>query len=102
MPLSKGAHVRGGRQRLANLHNRAVMESSLERSEAALRESEANLKRAQEIDHFDSWSMDYVNNRLIVSDEVLRIFGGSPEDPATYESILSVIHPDDRQAVDRV
>ena len=100
MPLSKGAHVRVGRPRLANLHSRAVMEASLERWEAALRESEANPKRAQEIAHIGSWSMDYVNDRLIVSDEVLRTFGGSHGRPR--ESILSVIHPDDRQAVDRV
>jgi PAS domain S-box-containing protein len=72
------------------------------RAEAALRESEANLKRAQQIANLGSWSMDYVNERLTVSDEVIRLFGGSPDDPASYESILSTVHPDDREAVDEV
>jgi PAS domain S-box-containing protein len=72
-----------------------------ERAVAALRESEATLRRAQAIAHIGSWSLDLVSNRLTVSDEVVRMFGGSPDDPSTYESIFSVVHPDDRGALDR-
>ena len=45
------------------------------RAEEALRESEANLNRAQEIAHIGSWHLDAVHNRLTWSDEVFRIFG---------------------------
>ena len=44
-------------------------------AEEALRESEANLNRAQEIAHLGSWHLDVARDRLTWSDEVFRIFG---------------------------
>ena len=65
----------------------------------ALRESEANLNRAQEIAHIGSWYLDITNNRLTWSDEVFRIFG-VPKGPAlTYEAFLGAVHPEDRESV---
>jgi len=70
-------------------------------AEQALRESEQQLKRAEEIAHLGSWELDIVNNRLIWSDEVYRIFGLEPQEfGATYEAFLEAVHPDDRHAVD--
>ena len=69
--------------------------------EAALRESENGLNRAQQIAHLGSWEFDLVNDRLTWSDEVYRIFGLQPQQfDATYEAFLEAIHPDDRAAVD--
>ena len=45
------------------------------RAEEALRQSEANLNRAQEIAHIGSWHLDVTRNQLTWSDEVFRIFG---------------------------
>jgi PAS domain S-box-containing protein len=71
------------------------------RDEAALRESEERLRRAQEIAHLGSWDLDLAENKLTWSDEVYRIFGLAPQEfSATYEAFLDAIHPDDRAAVD--
>jgi len=67
----------------------------------ALRESEAQLKKAQEIAHLGSWELDLLTNRLTWSDEAYRIFGLQPQEfDATYEGFLDAVHPDDRASVD--
>jgi PAS domain S-box-containing protein len=65
----------------------------------ALRESEANLKRAQEIAHVGSWHLDIARNRLTWSDEVFRIFGVPIGTALTYEAFLDRVHPADRKSV---
>jgi PAS domain S-box-containing protein len=70
-------------------------------TEAELRESEARLKRSQEIARLGSWELDLVNNTLTWSAEVYRIFGLKPQEfDATYEAFLDAAHPDDRASVD--
>ncbi len=71
------------------------------RTEEALRESEANLNRAQEVAHIGSWYLDVVHNRLSWSNEVFRIFGMPIGSPLTYEVFLAAVHPDDREHVDK-
>jgi PAS domain S-box-containing protein len=66
-------------------------------AEEALRESEANLNRAQEIAHIGSWCLDLPHNRLIWSDEVFRIFGIPKGTALTYEVFLGAVHPEDRE-----
>ena len=71
------------------------------KAEEALRESEARLRRAQEIAHLGSWELDVVADRLTWSEEVYRIFGLEPQaSGTTYETFLAAVHPDDRDAVD--
>jgi PAS domain S-box-containing protein len=80
-----------------------VLGTTLERqrAEAALRESEATLKRAQEVAHIGSWSLDVPGNRLTWSEEVFRIFGVPAGTALTYEDFLGAVHPGDRASVER-
>lgn len=69
--------------------------------EDSLRDSEARLKRSQEIAHLGSWELDLATGSLLWSDEVYRIFGYSAQQfIPTYEAFLEAIHPLDRKAVD--
>ena len=69
------------------------------RAEEALRESETNLNRAQEIAHIGSWNLDIARNRLAWSDEVFRIFGVRSGTALTYDAFLDMVHPEDRESV---
>jgi PAS domain S-box-containing protein len=69
-------------------------------TEAALRRSEDNLNRAQEVAHIGSWHLDVSSNTLGCSDEAYRIFGLPAGTPLTYERFLDLVHPDDRRSVD--
>jgi len=70
-------------------------------AEEALWESKQNLDKAQEIAHIGNWSRDVKTNRGEWSDEMYRIFGLTPGDPAqpSFETSLSHIHPEDRERV---
>jgi len=71
--------------------------------EKTLLEKDALILKAQEIAHLGSWSLDLRTNSLTWSDQIFHIFGLKLEDsPATYEGFLDAIHPDDRDAVDKM
>ncbi|EFK09505.1 CheR methyltransferase, SAM binding domain protein [delta proteobacterium NaphS2] len=67
----------------------------------SLRESRADLNRAQAVAHTGSWRLDVRQNRLQWSDETYRIFGIPKGTPLTYATFLDVVHPDDRAYVDK-
>ena len=69
------------------------------RAEAALRESEERLTRAEFLASVGNWSVDLSSNRLVWSRGVFRIFGKSDEFVPTFEGWLASVMPHD---VDRV
>ncbi|HEX6734243.1 MAG TPA: PAS domain-containing protein [Azonexus sp.] len=69
--------------------------------EQALRDSEADLRRAQAVARTGSWHLNVQKNELLWSDENHRIFGIPRGTPLTYESFLAIAHPQDREFVDR-
>lgn len=71
-------------------------------AEAALRESEQQLRDAQRIAHVGNWDLDLAGNRLKWSDEVFRIFEIDPQQfGASYTAFLALVHPDDRERVNQ-
>ncbi len=72
------------------------------RNEQALRDSQADLSRAQAVGQIGSWRLNIQSGDLHWSDENYRIFGIPGGTPLSYETFLSVVHPDDRDYVDRM
>jgi PAS domain S-box-containing protein len=75
--------------------------TELKRVEEALRRSEDTLNRAQVVAHVGSWSLDIPRDELVWSDELYRVFHVPPGTPLNYEKFLAIVHPDDRDRVDR-
>ena len=69
-------------------------------AEEALRQSEENMARAQEVGSIGNWRLDVRRDELTWSDENHRIFGIPKGRPMTYETFLSCVYPDDRAYVD--
>ena len=63
--------------------------------------SEAQLDQAQRVARIGSWSLDHASGRLEWSKAIFDIFEVEPAlFGATYGAFLSIVHPDDRAAVD--
>ncbi|MBU0986645.1 MAG: PAS domain S-box protein [Proteobacteria bacterium] len=72
-------------------------------AEEALRESEEQLREAQDIARLGRWELDFTTNRLHWSDSIFQLFEIDREKfGASYEAFLEVIHPSDRELVNRV
>jgi PAS domain S-box-containing protein len=60
------------------------------------------LSRAEQIGHIGSWARDVVQDQVVWSDGLYRIYGLTPQEfDATYEAYLDRVHPDDRDDVRR-
>jgi signal transduction histidine kinase len=90
-------------QELKNRNELLAVEIIERRSvEQALREAQADLNRAQVVGQIGSWRLDVIKNRLTWSPENHRIFGVPEGTVKTYETFLDVVHPEDRNYVDRM
>lgn len=75
--------------------------SARQRVEQALRQSEADLRRAQAVAETGSWHLNVRNDTLHWSDEIHRLFGIPSDVQLTYEIFLAAVHAADRDFVDR-
>jgi PAS domain S-box-containing protein len=67
------------------------------RAEDKLKQSEGQLLDAQRLAHLGSWNWDLATDTLHWSEELHRIFGVDPQEfKTTYESVLALVHLDDR------
>jgi PAS domain S-box-containing protein len=98
--LARGVPVRDERGTITHWAGINLDISRLKRVESSLRKSEADLQRAQAIAQTGSWDLDLATGTLVWSDENYRIFGVPRGRPVTYQTFLSIVHSDDRQAVD--
>lgn len=69
--------------------------------ERALRESEANLREAQQIASLGRWELDIVSQNLWWSQGIYDLFEIAPASfKPSYDAFLDFIHPEDRAEVD--
>lgn len=72
------------------------------KAEEETKKSERNLNLAQSVAHIGSWELDHSDNRLKWTNEIYNIFELDPVHfHPTYETFLAVIHPDDRDYVNK-
>ncbi len=68
----------------------------------ALKRRERSLANAQRIARLGNWDWNIPTNKMIWSDETYRIFDLDPQVfTVTYDSFLDLIHPKDRDSVER-
>ncbi len=77
-----------------------TLEQRVAQRTAELRQSREDLDRAQAVGQIGWWRLDTRKNVLTWSPESHRIFGVPEGTPMSYESFLSIVHPDDRRYVD--
>jgi PAS domain S-box-containing protein len=70
--------------------------------EEALRQRERQLSLSQELARLGSWEWDREADRITWSDTLYRIYGVEPDDgPVTLARFLALVHPDERERVER-
>jgi PAS domain S-box-containing protein len=71
-------------------------------AEHALRETARRLEDAQRVAKIGSWELDLVSGALTWSNEIYRIFEiGADRFGASYLDFLALVHPEDRETVDK-
>lgn len=95
-------------QRTTQLHQAVgALENDIaarEKIQNALRAKEKQLEEAQRLAHMGSWEWDATTDRMIISNEMSRIYGISPDKHAslTYKDYLTYIPDDECHLVDEV
>lgn len=78
----------------------AIDNTDRKQAEAALRQSEAALRRAQQVAHVGSWELDVTTEQIIWSEESFHIFGWDITQPEPMLSqFMALLHPDDRHSL---
>jgi two-component system, sensor histidine kinase and response regulator len=100
--VEKNAYSQDDLEFLASVGDQLGLAIERKQIEIQLRTKEMKLNEAQQIAHLGSWEWDVAANVLRWSAEHYRIFGLQPQDSAApSETLLTYIHPDDRNLVDK-
>ncbi len=79
----------------------AMLEQELQHKNEKLSDLRSIFDEIQELAKIGYWELDLINNKLYWSDEIFSIIGCEPQSfEPTYETYISIIHPDDREYVD--
>ncbi len=97
LPLDDGRWVLVTNRRMRNggIAGLRIDITALKQAQAALRDSEARLERAQEIADIGSWELDIATGRYVWSRHLYRIRGMPPEFEPTRASAEASIHAED-------
>lgn len=112
----KPANINGQERLLAVVHDiearkkaedelsqyRQNLEKMVKERTAELKKSESSLAEAQRLAHLGNWEWLIPTDQIWWSDEAYRIYGYEPgKISPTYKSCLAVVHPADRDLVER-
>jgi PAS domain S-box-containing protein len=75
--------------------------AELEKAYNSLKESKERLAEAQKMAHIGNYDNNLVTNELYWSDELYFIFGLDPHEDMTYEKVISYVHPEDREYLNK-
>ncbi|MBN2782009.1 MAG: PAS domain-containing protein, partial [Campylobacterales bacterium] len=77
------------------------LNKNLKNKTKVLHERKERLELALRIGKLGSWDVDFLNNKLVVNEEWLKVVGYEMRDDEVFtnETWISTIHPDDRQRV---
>src|SRR5216110_2337644 len=67
------------------------------RAEEALRESEARINLAANAAKLGLWFWNIRNDELWVTEQWRRLFGFAESEPVSFDRVLEVVHPEDRE-----
>ncbi|HEU5038434.1 MAG TPA: response regulator [Nocardioides sp.] len=87
---------------VAGVVHRMTDSSERHRAVDALTLSQRRFADAQRIARIGSWEWDVARDAIWASEELLDLYGFDAEQaPSGYDDFLVIVHPDDRDAVDR-
>ncbi len=85
-----------------NLLRAAKLALQVHLSEAALRESEANVNLAANAANLGLWIWNIPGDELLVTEKWRELFGFADSEPMTFDRLLQIVHPEDRESMKQV
>ncbi len=98
--LSNSKPLKDDRGRTAGLQTTFIDITERKKAEETLSMSERMLKEAQSIANLGHWSRDILQDKIIWSDQVFKMYGYEPQAfQPTLKHFLQIVHQDDRKLV---
>ena len=97
LPIFDDDEMAGTVVTFRDITDRKIAENELLASYEIIKQSEADLKKAQSVAHLGSWKWDVINGKVTWSDEMYKIFGINKigYSGRLGDEIAKVVHPDD-------